>query len=289
MAFTFDHQDANLQAGLRRIAREELGLVLARLGQIEQPEAVHSVRKSLKKTRAMLRLVRTGMDVQPAENAALREVAMALASRRDAAARLITFDSLFPEPPGTLRPLRDHLAAGSQTPGVGLPPDLPDMLKEIRKRADKWSLRGKDANILYQGLTDTRRKAIRAAKAARTEPMSELLIHNWRKRVKDHWYQARLFAPCWPELFKPIVESADRLGEDLGRHHDLSLFADLIGTLPAKIVPPPARRLLAAAIDDVRMRITETAFPASARLFAGDPEEVADLWVDLWRVWQGRA
>ena len=157
MAFSFDRQDANLQATLRRIASEELGLALARLGQIKQPEAVHAVRKNLKKTRAMLRLARTGIDVQPAENAALRQVAMALASRRDAAARLITFDSLFPEPPDALRPLRDHLAVGSHAPGIGLPADLPHTLKEIRKRAEKWSLCGKDANIVGLGLTDTRR------------------------------------------------------------------------------------------------------------------------------------
>jgi len=30
------------------------------------------------------------------------------------------------------------------------------------------------------------------------------------------------------------------------------------------------------------------AFPLGARLFAGEPEEIADLWVKWWKVWRAQ-
>lgn len=289
MAYAFDLHDTTLEDSLRRIADEELGSAIARLGAIDRPDAVHSIRKHLKKTRALLRLLRPGFEAQPAENAALRAVALALAARRDAGARLSSFDSLFPDPPDCLQPLRDHLATVSLSPASNPPPDLPEALKVIRKRARNWSLSGKDDKILRQGLAETRAKAIRATKAARAEPASETRIHDWRKRVKDHWYQARLFAPCWPELLNPLVDSADRLGQALGDHHDLSLFAVHIAALPEQITSAPARRMLDAKITEARSAIEDAAFPLAARMFAGDPDDVAALWVDWRAVWRGQA
>ena len=286
MAFALDLNDATLEISLRRIASEELGFALARLPRTDRPEAVHAIRKHIKKTRAVLRLVRTGLAVQPEENSNLRSIALALATRRDASARLITFQSLFPDPPACLSPLRDHLVTATQAADDPISEDVREALSALRARAAHWTLRGKDDTILRQGLADTRRKAIRALKAARADPTSELLIHDLRKRAKDHWYQARLFAPCWPELFKPLAATADRLGESLGEHHDLTLFAHQIAGLSPEAVPDEARCLLDAAIDSARTRIADAAFPTAARLFAGDPDDVAALWVDWRKVWR---
>lgn len=288
MGYAFDQDDATLQVSLRRIARAELDQAIDRFSQVDQPQAVHAIRKHLKKVRALVRLVRSGLADQPEENAALRAIGLALATRRDAAVRLTCFHQLFPDPPKVLRPLLDHLAADSQ-PVASLPRDLPDALKAIRKRALHWSLDGKDKAILKQGLTTTRRKAIRAAKAARAEPGSGPLFHEWRKQVQQHWFQARLFAPSWPDLFAPIVTTADELAEMLGDHHDLGLFAGHVAALPKSVMPAPARRLLDPAVKQERARIEAAAFPLGARLFAGDPRAMAEAWIDLRSVWRNGA
>ena len=283
MAYAFHQDDATLQASLRRIATDELDQAIARFSQIDQPQAVHAIRKHLKKTRALLRLVRAGLANQSQENAALRAVGLALATRRDAAVRLTCLDRLFPDPPKTLLPLRNHLVADSQPSGASLPPDLSDTLRAIRKRARKWSLHGKDKAILQHGLADTRRKAIKAAHA---NPASALLFHDWRKSVQQHWFQARLFAPCWPDLFAPIVATADQLAESLGDHHDLCLFSDHLAALPAAVLPDRARHLIEPRVLAERARIEAAAFPLAARLFAGDPRAMAEAWVDWRSVWR---
>jgi CHAD domain-containing protein len=287
MAYAFDLSDPDLTASLRRLMQSELGSALAQLDRIDKPDAVHGLRKNLKKTRALLRLLRGGLAAQPAMNIALREIGLALSARRDAQVRLATLDRLFPDTPEALQPLRRALMAGPTVPATVLSPDLRDRLDALLGAARTLELSGKEDRILREGLSVTRERAHRAARAARAAPDKADRIHDWRKRAKDHWYQSRLFEPCWPDLFRPLVASADRLGELLGDHHDLSVLAAHVAGLPDTAVPDLARRLLDSRIRDAQTRIGAEAFPLSARLFAGDPDEVAALWVDWRRVWRG--
>ena len=75
-----------LTKGVRRIAGEQLGNAAARLEGGSNPEtSVHEARKSLKRTRALLRLVRPGLgeaDFRKA-NARLRDIARSLSAARD--------------------------------------------------------------------------------------------------------------------------------------------------------------------------------------------------------------
>ena len=289
MAYAFDLSDSHLTASVRRIMQKELGDALAQLDRIDQPEAVHGLRKNLKKTRALLRLLRGGLAARPAMDRALREIGLALSDRRDAHVRLATLYKLFPDTPEALQPLRKALGSDPTAPSTMATPELRDRLAALLVTARTLDLSGKDDRILREGLSVTRERADHAAHAARAAPQNAERIHDWRKRAKDHWYQARLFAPCWPDLFRPIVASADRLGELLGDHHDLSLLAAHVAGLPDEIVPDLGRRLMDSCRRDAQTRIEAEAFPLSARLFAGDPDEVAALWVDWRRVWRGKA
>jgi CHAD domain-containing protein len=289
VAYAFDPADKDLDASLRRIVDEELHAAVARLDRIDTPEAVHGIRKNLKKTRALLRLVRTGLAVQPAANLALRDVGLALSARRDAEVRLATLDRLFPDPPSVLGAFRDSLLTEGQTPQPGPSPALAETLRALRHSARDWTLAGKHDRILCDGLATTRRKARKATRAARKTPGSSDLVHTWRKRVKDHWYQARLIAPAWPELFRPILATADRLGEALGQHHDLASLSAHASGLPDSVLPDQARALLVAQLQQAQTRIMDQAFPLADRLFAGNPEDVAALWLDWLQVWRRAA
>jgi CHAD domain-containing protein len=289
MSYAFDRADPDLSASLRRIVKEELGAALSQLDRLDEAEAVHGIRKNLKKTRALLRLVHKGLDAQPGLNCALRQAGLALSARRDAQVRLATLDRLFPTTPDVLQPLREALAHADRTATGDPPATIRDTLADIRRSAKGWNLRGKDDRVLREGLTLTREKARRAARAARDNPGDVERIHQWRKRAKDHWYQARLFAPSWPELFKPVIESADRLGEMLGNHHDLSVLAIHVAGLPDALVSDPGRELLGARLRDAQTRIEAEAFPLGGRLFAGDPGAVSALWLDWRRDWLAQA
>ncbi|WP_135450802.1 MULTISPECIES: CHAD domain-containing protein [Tabrizicola] len=285
MAYAFHRDDRSPDHSLRRIATEELSTALNRFEAVPAPEAIHGIRKNLKKTRALLRLFRSALPEQPAANAVLREVAAALSARRDAAVRLATFDRLFPEPPEALQPLRIRLVADSLAPAQDIPHGLSERLSDLRDQAATWRLQGKPHRALKDGLARTRRKARQACDAARKAPERADLVHEWRKRVKDLWYQTRLVVPVWPDLFRVLTAEADALGEALGNHNDLAILANHLAVLPEDLLPGPARDLVQAQIDQARSDILARAFPASDRLLAGDPEAMADTWVAWLKLW----
>ena len=289
MPYAFHPDDRSPDRSLRRIATEELTTALTRLQAVPAPEAVHGLRKNLKKTRALLRLYRSALPDQPAANAALRQVAAALSAQRDAAVRLATFDRLLPGPPDLLRPLRARLLAESLAPDQAAAPGLAETLADLRDRAATWQLTEGPYRTLRAGLARTRQQARAAAKAARAAPERADRVHDWRKRVKDLWYQTRLFAPIWPELFRPLTAEADKLGEALGTHNDLAVLGLYLDGLADDVLPEAARDLIRSRIETEGRLILARSFPASDRLLAGDPEAMADSWVAWLKLWQRTA
>src|SRR5438270_8288086 len=76
--------------GVKRIAAEQIDHASGQLAQDGDPEkAIHEARKSVKKTRALLRLAE-----YDAEDKRLRNIGRALSEIRDAAAMIQVFDAL---------------------------------------------------------------------------------------------------------------------------------------------------------------------------------------------------
>lgn len=290
MPYAFQLKDQTLQSALRRIADEELSAAAAHLAARGGPDdnGVHDIRKRIKKVRSLLRLLRDGLDDFARENAALRDVAAALSGARDEAVLRATFDALVD--PATRGPgmtaLRDAVTA------IEIPPrgtdDPAQALDAIRDRARQWTLDGADDRILAKGLSATRRRGRVDMRQARKEPLAEV-FHDWRKRSKDLWYQSRLLVQIWPEVLKPLVQASDILGESLGHHHDLSVLSAHLDALPGDGVPEDLRADLRTRIAEAQDAIAATAFPLSARLFAGDPDAIADQWVGWWKTWRRQA
>lgn len=283
MPYRLIKTDPTLETALRRIAAEELGAALARLqpSRTAEPAAVHDVRKRVKKLRGLLRMLRPGFDSFEAETAVLRAAALSLSAHRDAEVRRATFERLFPDDcPEPLLALKERLDADRQAP-------VPDgdaraALAGVAERARHWTLSGRDRDILAEGLFQTRRRARREMARAAAAPDDES-FHEWRKRAKDHWYQTRLLTPIWPEVLEPQSADAEKLTEDLGDHHDLGVLAAFaVTTLDADRARPLTDRA-ASRQREIEARV----FPLGRRLFAGDPEATAGLWVSWWKLWRG--
>ncbi|WP_462330243.1 CHAD domain-containing protein [Thiohalocapsa halophila] len=93
--------------GLRRVARGLMDETLAQLDDPAQPRetTVHEARKSMKKLRGLLRLVRPAVpELYRTENAALRDAAAELSALRDADVALETFDRVIATAPAAAEP-----------------------------------------------------------------------------------------------------------------------------------------------------------------------------------------
>jgi CHAD domain-containing protein len=239
MAYRLSIAD-DVPSSVRTCAVEQLaGAVELLLRAEEDPvKAVHGARKHLKKTRALLRLVRPalGKRAYRRENDALRAAGLALSGTRDADVRVETAGKLADHAAGRLPAdvfdqLRDALAAeaaqaraaAADAPASELA-DVIETLRAAELRVETWPLDEADWDTLLAGVGHAYARGRDAFAVASASPESELL-HAWRKRAKDLWYHQRLLAPAWPRLLGTQAQEAHTLTELLGDDHDLAVLA----------------------------------------------------------------
>lgn len=226
--------DEPVEKGFRRIAREQLDAALQEIASPEvHPKGVHECRKSLKRLRALVRLVAPALGKDRARRRikALGEVARLLAGRRDQTVMMDTVAKLASEsgPDGatTLAPLRIHFEKILGNAPQVLDPDCASkarllLLRETKKFSHA-SLKKRGFAALEGGLEKSYRHGRKALKIAYTEPSDET-FHTLRKSVQWHWRQMSLLSRAWPEEFAVRVSAARELSQLLGDDHDLAML-----------------------------------------------------------------
>ncbi|MDR5655259.1 CHAD domain-containing protein [Ruixingdingia sedimenti] len=296
MPYHFTLSDKSPAAGVRRIAAEQIDNALADLREATLPQGllVHSLRKRVKKLRGLLRLVEPQFRDFSRQNTALRDTARGISALRDAEVRRAAFARLVPLAP-TAAPEATAAISAALAAGAQHSPDAGDAalaafreaLLDLRAGVGDWRIRGDGFDTLAPGLALTWRRARRAMKAARAEyggDFDAAPFHDWRKRAKAHWYQARLLTPIWPEMMAPHLAAADALGELLGDHNDMDVLLHHI--LPLAADWPETQAALAAAGMETRRDLARRALVLGRRLFAGPEDLLTDRWSVWWEVWR---
>jgi CHAD domain-containing protein len=284
MPYSIQPSDEDVESALRRIAREEAeGALAAIRAEVDLGPRVHEMRKAVKKLRGLLRLVRPVFPEAGAENAVLRDAGRGLSGLRDAAVQLATLEDLSEGMDAARRadllaPFQEAAPHHDARAGSEMLPPFADAMASLRDRSEGWTLRRDGWDALEPGLKATWEAARKAMKQARRHPEPEHL-HEWRKRAKDHWYQARLLHPIWPAMMKPHVEAADELGEVLGDINDLAVLRERLDLAPlAAALRSEARDLASLRHAELMAR----AIPLGRRLFAGPAVSLAARWGAWW-------
>jgi CHAD domain-containing protein len=295
MAYRFERDFATVQKGVRKVAVDLMDDVIscASAKGKDVHETVHATRKACKKLRALIRLVRPVFNDYRAENAAFRDAGRKFSFLRDSGVLIETYDSLLKcykdeIDRSKFAPIRRHMTL-RQKEQAGRD-DIPDMLKEFcatmmeaRKRANRWHISGDGFDSLDGGLSKSYKGARRAMSEASKEPTAEA-VHEWRKRVKDHWYHARLLCCIWPKLMKAHCEVADRLGDTLGKHHDLEVFQQRL--VEEDYGDPQVIEVLSALARRRQKVLEEEAFSIGARLLAESAASLTSRWKFYWDAWR---
>ena len=284
MAYRLKPSDRTVADALRRIADGRLSKAEARLAGARRQHlhrAIHEARKEVKKVRGLLRLVRGAMPDYGDWNAALRDAARPVSPFRDLWARVETCDAAIALCPDlrALGPLREELAdradrAAFAHDALDRAWAFHDALAVIRDASSDWALTADGWAALEPGVTRVLRQArTDMRRALRTG--DEIPRHDWRKRVKYHWYHARLLSPVWEDGMAPRLMLADRVAKLLGEHRNLDEFAaDPI----LSALSPVTRGKLVERIADTQHRLLTEATDSARLLLAEPPEVVAAQW-----------
>jgi CHAD domain-containing protein len=290
--------DETLSDGVRRVALEQLDDALELLadphaGDVE--EAVHEVRKSCKKVRGLVRLVRPAMgDVYQEANTTARDAARELSSIRDAHALLETFDDLVAAhahelPPGGLDSVRRGLVERASEATAAVADDderierARELLTRLRSAVDRWPV-DDDVDIIAGGVAKTYKRGRNRLADTLDDPTDEHL-HEWRKRVKYSWYHARLLRNAAPSVLKPLAKRLHDLSDVLGDDHDLAVLRAQLQAEPGQFGGELPVRDALAIIDLQRRDLQERARRLGARLYVEDEDTFAERLAAYWSVW----
>ena len=285
-------------AGVHRIAREQLRDAVAHLrsGKGSRERQIHEARKCMKRLRALVRLVRTGLGKETCrqENACYRSVASQLSALRDAAALVETFDALAASmkdrlPPDRLDPVRSRLVESRELlyRSEGVSPAVVDaavaMLEEADARVDGWSP-GDGWKGIEGGIRRIYARGRTGFAGAVRRPTDEGL-HEWRRQVKYLWYHHQILREIWPGQMAAAIAQADALGDMLGNDHDLSvLTAALRERFPATESRPLAE--LDRAIGKRRKSLQSRSMRLAARIYAEKPGAFCRRLRCYWQTWE---
>lgn len=286
--------------GIRRIVRGEIDTALELLGERstgDRDEIVHDARKSFKKIRAVLRLVRPdfGERAYQRENACFRVAGKPLTQVRDAVVLVKTFDDLAESladeaSQAGLRKARRALLADDEKVHRRVLDeqrafaDVAVRIASARERLDEWSLED-DWYGLRAGMKQTYergRQAFEQAGAERTVGS----LHEWRKQAKYLWHQIQVLEPICSTLLGPLADRTHDLGDALGDDHDLAMLRQTLeedrGQFGGSAVVSP----LLKAIERRRGELQQKGLELGGQLYHDKPRVFVDRLTPYWRAWR---
>lgn len=291
MAFRLRHRRA-VGDELAKLAKKELRKALDSLSSGEpDDDAIHAARVSLKKVRALLRLVESDTRTRVVrEQKRLRNAARELSTLRDDDAARATLRILRDRYPTVItreicaaidrglrarsRPLK---ARSTRTLN-----SVTGQIRRARKTTPARIRRVRQIDTVRAGMVDEYAAARRRLKSLSSASASAD-IHAWRRRVKAHWYHMRLFQ-AMNVTPRARMRSIEQLDGWLGLDHDLMILKDAILTEPARYGDARGTALVLGCIDKYQVALRTQALARGRRLFAAKPAELSKS-IEKW--WSG--
>jgi CHAD domain-containing protein len=299
MAYELNREEP-VAAGIDRIIREELAAAIRALENPgdNQEETIHSVRKRIKKIRAVFRLVRSDLDeeVFRQENIRYRNIGNRLSHLRDATVMIKTLDKLketHPEglPDQTFGEIRQVLVEKQAQVSKAFFAEenlIGEVIRDFREAEQNVPpLSGRDSfSVFAPNMKGIYRRGKKAYAVAVKEPSIHNL-HELRKEVKNIGYHTRLLQAAWPVLFEAYEHELDLLSEMLGDDHDLGVLAEEIES--GRLTPNngEGNAQLVTAIHGQREELQRQLLPLAHRLFAEKAADFVGRYRLYWGIWRG--
>jgi CHAD domain-containing protein len=295
MAFHLKKKESATRA-VRRLSRERIGKALGQLRKRDRLDAIHRVRKEIKKVRATLGLVRgeIGANAYRKRVKALRAAAKRLQGLRDARVRPQALERLIGH-------FQNRLPA---RPFAGIEKALgQNSREEVRefRRSKSVTAVGRLLQKIYQGTGDLKVKANgwtaiqggleesysdgRKAYETALNKTSPKNLHQWRKHVQDLCHQLRLLHSIQPERLQTAVGEMKLLSQYLGDDHDLVMLRQFVAGHCVRRYAQEVR-VLDLLIDLRQKELRSAAFALGARFYAEKPSSFCRRLENYWHSWR---
>jgi CHAD domain-containing protein len=289
--------DANAH-GVRRVLCDEIEEAIRLLqGRRITDRDIHSARRTLKRARATLRLLRPAVSARvfDRENAALRDVARPLGAARDAKVLLDSLNRLAKRYGGPARhsvpaAFRQQLVREQAQSGRAVKRPHSARAAPIRnlrtsqQRIAAARLRSTGWTEVGTGLCRVYHAGRKAVKQARETTTPECL-HEWRKQAKYLWHQLQLLRPMSPEQIGTLADRMKKLSDYLGDDHDFAVLRAKITVHADRFSETGGPAALLALIDRCQDRLRARAFLVGRRIYHDPPAVFTKRFERYWQRW----
>lgn len=297
MAYRFKFNETMTQ-GFERIATEQIDRAAAHLATLDEAAvtSIHETRKCLKRTRALLRFCRPGLQDHAFEslNRQLRDIGRSLSGTRDADVLRQTISSLAQT--GLLKSAIDARlqgavaltkeAGGDEALGGKEYRDTAAQLRLVRNEISTVELNLKSCAIDTRGFVRAFEACHSAFEPACDDEDNDAL-HEWRKTVQTHWRHMQLINRAWPAYFDARIAEARSISMLIGEVRDLALLLEFATGAAAARLTPAMTASIKKIVSSKQERLRNEARLRGARLLGEKPKGIARRIQAYWEMAAG--
>jgi CHAD domain-containing protein len=286
--------DEPLGAGVLRVTEDLIDSITASGERPEQEagEYIHNVRTTIKRLRALLRLIRpvVGEKFFNRENTRLRLAGQRLALARDTEVARETLKNL------SVRGKPEKKAVAAALAGleskaesrINLEKALSDTkedLKETKRNLQQLQLVNSEWEIVGAGLRDVYRQSRKRMDTALQDRGDEA-FHKWRIRVKSLLYELELLEPVWPKRMDKMSARLSKLQDKIGLDHDIAVLKAFLRKTPKEFGGTEAVDRVIRCLEEKSEKLRSAAEPLGEKVFAEKPSRFTRKLGRRWSNWR---
>jgi CHAD domain-containing protein len=294
------HRHENVRDGLGRVCNELIERACARIVRPgrDRTEDLHRVRVTIKRLRALLRLIRPVISrtIFEEENERLKKAARRLSPYRDAAVFRKTLKDL--APPRCDRKTRKafDLVLRDMSPRrevrsrfcMAREHGMQSALKDLKNAAGSIRdllIAAEDWPAIEAGL----RREYRITRNWMSRSLSrddDDEFHAWRIRTKYLFYQLQIIEPAWPTHLARMIKRLKRLEDRLGADHDLIVLKRLLVSTPEEHGGRQAVKTVMRLLRRRSQRLRKNCATLGRSLLSEKPSRFISRLERHWREWR---
>ena len=262
----------------------------------EPHEAIHSTRKTMKRIRALLRMVRegAGYSLYLRENRFYRDISRHLSRARDLYVLQETLHSVTSKKKQLMSAAEElksriTLAMEEEMEALSAPGGafqiIPPALDAAVKRLDATLQLSDDFSAIERGMRRTYRKGRRLFSALKKDPHMAH-THEFRKSCRYLQFQMELIVPLYPALLRGYAASIDKLTEKLGKIRDLQRLQLYVRETGVEASPDVIDGTFMKAVQTLSRKTHQEIYRLPPLIYAEKPVRFTDRIHCYWQAHQ---
>ncbi|WP_462281812.1 CHAD domain-containing protein [Salinivirga cyanobacteriivorans] len=262
----------NVKQNVLRMIHEQYDQIIffCNARNMDPDKSVHEIRKSFKRLRALLRLIRDaiGYSTYYRENSFCRDESKLLSDLRDLK---VFHEDLTILAEKHASPANNHLIEQLQETIIGqknkkyeevmhdaLFKKIAVDVEAAKERASMFLFRFEGFSIIAPGIKRIYRKGRKELDLVRKNPNTEN-YHNLRKRVKYLMYFMQILNPLYPQYFKTIEKDLDKASDKLGLDHNFAELVLFVENIDKRAATSKVKNEFIELIEGLRLELQQEA------------------------------